>query len=157
LTNSVYLASSQLNLSIQWTRYSTVHFYVDCSHSFLWTRLSIYVLLVGEPFVKREDLINQLNLFCFVSVPNQDMDFKHQMSCLFLCLVSWAERWLFTLLILVELFTNSVSFHNFHSFLCIDHCRIGKKEELVSWIYNFTLLASLYIDMYQQIYIGYVS
>ena len=37
MTNSVYLASSQLNLSIQWTHYSTVNVYVDCPHSFLWT------------------------------------------------------------------------------------------------------------------------
>jgi len=55
-----------------------------------WTRLFIYALLAGDPFIKRDDLniINQLNPFFFVSVPNQDMNFKHQMSCLFLCLVS---------------------------------------------------------------------
>ena len=58
----------------------------------------IYICIaIGDPVIKREWLRSHFNpATFFVSVPSQDLDFQHHMSCLFFV---FSERCLFVLLI----------------------------------------------------------
>ena len=95
LTNRVYLASSQLNLSINWTRYSTVRVYFDCSHSFLWTSevdTYIYICIArwrpnyqeGGSYSSVEPL-----LFCFWSKPGHRFQTSDVMFIFMYSELSW--------------------------------------------------------------------
>jgi hypothetical protein len=90
----------------------------------------IYICIaIGDPVIKREWLRSHFNPATFlVSVPSQDLDFQHHMSCLFLVLVREGERCLFVLLILVEyhclnfLFIIFFFFFFFFFFLLFQKC-----------------------------------
>ena len=78
-------------------------------------RLFISAFSVEDQVIKREERCDHINRFKSAKFlclsKNQDLDFQRHMSCSFLCSMIWGQRWLFVLLVLVELLT--ITFLNF--------------------------------------------